>query len=484
MKAEQLVKTNKERLTDIIFVAYRIIIILTLITLLIPALNPANISELINDNMSLFTTGIDYQSLTGGITRAVNRGWVQESSFIILFISSMVIILSFAGAAAGACMSLGSLKLKRLANLISSISTVVGFLGLGGIYVAYLQVSDTSNVAKVGPHLPTAIFIIGGMLLLILFVSLLLLVLQPKPKETDVYELKQKYKLFLLMSPFVVLTFLFSYLQLWGWRYAFYDYKAGDTLSSDNFVGLKWFTYLFENAATRKDIVRVLINTLAMSGLGLATSWCAMAFAIFLCEIKNLRVRRLIQTFTTIPNFISWVMVYSFAFVLFSTEGLVSNIIVNNGGTAVNFLMDPSHTWLKMLAWGMWKGIGWSAIIYIAGISGIDQQLYEAATVDGAGRFQRMWHITVPGLMPTFMVLFLMQIAGVLTNGLDQYLVFRNPNNAASIEVLDLYVYRLGIGNGIIPLSTVIGMFKSVISVALLFIANKVSKAVRGSSII
>ncbi|MFT4143903.1 MAG: ABC transporter permease subunit, partial [Mobilitalea sp.] len=467
MKAEQLVKTSKERLADIFFIVYRFVIILTLITLLIPSINPANISELINDNMSLFTSGIDYQSLTAGITRAVNRDWVQESSFVILFLSSMVILLSFAGAAAGACMSLGSLKLKRLANLISSIGAAVGFLGLGGIYLAYTQVAETSNLEKVGPHLPTAFFIIGGLLLFILLLSILLLVLQPKAKEGDVYELKQKYKLFLLISPFVVLTFLFSYLQLWGWRYAFYDYKAGDTLSSDNFVAFKWFTYLFENAATRKDIVRVIINTLAMSGLGLATSWCAMAFAIFLCEIKSLRVRRLIQTFTTIPNFISWVMVYSFAFVLFSTEGLVSNIIVNSGGTAVNFLMDPSHTWLKMLAWGMWKGIGWSAIIYIAGISGIDQQLYEAATVDGAGRFQRMWHITVPGLMPTFMVLFLMQVAGVLTNGLDQYLVFRNPNNANYIEVLDLYVYRLGIRSGVIPLSTVVGMCKSIISVAL-----------------
>jgi putative aldouronate transport system permease protein len=225
-------------------------------------------------------------------------------------------------------------------------------------------------------------------------------------------------------------------------------------------------------------------NTFGMSGLGIATSWCAMAFAIFLCEIKNLRFRRLIQTLTTIPNFISWVMVYSFAFVLFSTEGLVSNLIVNNGGTAVNFLMNSEHMWLKMLAWGMWKGIGWSAIIYVAGISGIDQQLYEAATVDGAGRFQRMRHITVPGLLPTFLVLLLMQIAGILSNGLEQYLVFRNPNNKETIEVLDLYVYRLGIGSGIVPLSTVIGMFKSVVSVILLFIANKASKMIRGNSII
>lgn len=186
----------------------------------------------------------------------------------------------------------------------------------------------------------------------------------------------------------------------------------------------------------------------------------------------------------TIPNFISWVLVYSFACTIFATDGLISNLIVRNGGTAVNFLMNGDHIWLKMLAWGMWKGIGWSAIVYIAGISGIDQQLYEAATVDGAGRFQKMWHVTVPGLLPTFFVLFLMGVAGILSNGLDQYLVFENPNNTQDIKVLDLYVYKLGIDQGNIPISTVIGMVKSLVSVTLLFIANKLSKIIRGNTII
>ena len=140
--------------------------------------------------------------------------------------------------------------------------------------------------------------------------------------------------------------------------------------------------------------------------------------------------------------------------------------------------------WLKMLAWGMWKGLGWSAIIYIAAISGIDQSLFEAATVEGGGRFQKMWYVTVPSLSPTYMVLLLRSLANILTNGMDQYLVFSNAKNAASIEVLDLYVYNLGIGSGLIPLSTVIGMVKSLISVILLFSANGISKAVRGESIV
>lgn len=140
--------------------------------------------------------------------------------------------------------------------------------------------------------------------------------------------------------------------------------------------------------------------------------------------------------------------------------------------------------WLKMLAWGMWKGIGWSAIIYISGIAGIDQQLYEAATVDGAGRFQKMRHVTLPGLLPTYVVMLVMSIAGVLSNGMDQYLVFTNAMNKDMIEVLDLYVYNLGIGNGSIPLSTVVGMAKSIISVILLFVANGISKLIRGNGVV
>ena len=235
----------------------------------------------------------------------------------------------------------------------------------------------------------------------------------------------------------------------------------------------------------KKDILRVIKNTLAMSGLGILTSWVPMIFAIFLPEIKNNTFRRFVQTFTTISNFISWVLVYAIALAIFSTDGFINTFLKSVGNpVTTNYLMDSSHMWLKMLAWGMWKGLGWSAIIYIASISGIDQSLFEAATVDGAGRFQKMWYVTIPSLIPTYMVLLLMSVANILTNGMDQYLVFSNAKNSASIEVLDLYVYNLGIGSGLIPLSTVIGMVKSLISVILLFSANGISKAVRGESIV
>jgi putative aldouronate transport system permease protein len=292
-----------------------------------------------------------------------------------------------------------------------------------------------------------------------------------------------------MILPFVIMCFVFSYLPLWGWRYSFFDYKPGLGLSWDNFVGFKWFTFLFKNAATRSDIARVISNTLAMSGIGILTSFLPMAFAIFLTEIKFGKLRKLIQVASTIPNFISWVLVFTFAFALFSTDGFINSVLIDFGliKTGTNFLMSGDHIWLKMWAWGTWKGLGWGAVIYIAGISSIDQQLYEAATVDGAGRFKRIWHITVPGLIPTFCVLLLLSIAGILSNGMDQYFVFRNSANQKPIEVLDLYVYLLGLGSGgsgNIPLATVVGMMKSVISVTLLMGANRVSKLIRGESIV
>lgn len=489
-KEDGMNRTNTKNLeiVDKVYWILRALVLLSVVFLFIPGINPARISELIGRNLSLFTCSISYSSLVADFGRAFKKEWVDPSTMKMLYFSAVIIGVGVVGIAANGCMSLGNNKLRRLGNKFSIVGTILGILGLAGIYIAYLQVASTSNPAKVGP-----LFQIGGygaflvLYLVILGITIALQLLLPKGLKEDKYEMETKYKLFVMMLPFIILTFVFSYLPLWGWRYAFFDYKPGDTLSSSNYVGFKWFTELFKNPATVKDIVRVLKNTLAMSGLGIATSWCAVVFAIFLSEIKSARYRRFIQVFTTIPNFISWVLVYAIAFCIFSTDGFISSMLVNMGiwQEGTNMLMGGGHVWLKMLAWGMWKGLGWSAIIYIAAISGIDQQLYEAATVDGAGRFQKMWHITVPGLIPTYCVLLLMSVANVLSNGMEQYLVFKNATNMDSIQVLDLYIYTIGIvGKSAIPFTTVVGMMKSIISITLLFAANRISKMIRGESIV
>lgn len=479
-------KTRKEILSDKLYYLLRIAILLSVVFLFIPALNPTRISGLINKNLSLFTAGISYSSLTAEFGRAFKKGWVMESSIQILYVSAVAVCLGIVANAASGCMSLGNIKFKKLGNLISIIGCVVELAGMAGIYVAYSQVARTKKPKRVEPMFANSFWLIAAVLVLVLIFSIVQLVLLSKSKSEEKFEMETKFKLFLMFLPFIALSAVFSYLPLWGWRYAFFDYKVGDTLSMDKFVGFKWFTELVKNPATVRDIVNVLKNTLAMSGIGILTSWLPMAFAIFLCEMKNMKFRRFVQTFTTVPNFISWVLVYAIAFCIFSTDGFLSSLFVNMGiwEEGKNLLMNGDHMWIKMWAWGTWKGIGWSAIIYIAAISGIDQQLYEAATVDGAGRFQKMWHVTMPGLVPTFFVLLLMSVANILSNGMDQYLVFKNATNTTSIMVLDLYVYELGIGKGSIPLTTVVSMLKSIISVILLFGANGFSKLVRGESIV
>lgn len=479
-------KTKSESLSDKLYYPLRIAILLSVVFLFIPALNPTRISGLINKNLSLFTSGISYSSLTAEFGRAFKKGWVMESSIRVLYASAVAICLGIVANAVNGCMSLGNIKFRKLGNLISVIGCVFELAGMAGIYVAYSQVALTKKPKRVEPMFANSFWLITAVFVIILIFSIIQLVLLSKSKSEEKFEMETKFKLFLMFLPFIALSAVFSYLPLWGWRYAFFDYKVGDTLSMDKFVGFKWFTELVKNPATVRDIINVLKNTLAMSGIGILTSWLPMAFAIFLCEMKNMKFRRFVQTFTTVPNFISWVLVYAIAFCIFSTDGFLSSLFMNMGiwEEGKNLLMNGDHMWIKMWAWGTWKGIGWSAIIYIAAISGIDQQLYEAATVDGAGRFQKMWHVTMPGLIPTFFVLLLMSVANILSNGMDQYLVFKNATNTTSIMVLDLYVYELGIGKGSIPLTTVVSMLKSIISVILLFGANGFSKLVRGESIV
>lgn len=174
------------------------------------------------------------------------------------------------------------------------------------------------------------------------------------------------FKLFLLISPFLILSVLFSYLPLFGWVYAFYDYQPPIPLSQSEFVGLQWFKMMVQNPAQLQTIGQVLINTFAMSGLNILTSFFPLFFAIALNEIRAKWFRNLIQTLTTLPNFISWVLVYAVAFAMFSTTGMLNEMLQNLHiiSEPIKFLDSDSHTWLKMLLWGLWKGLGWGSIMY------------------------------------------------------------------------------------------------------------------------
>ena len=297
---------------------------------------------------------------------------------------------------------------------------------------------------------------------------------------------RRAFREFLLILPFVLLVAIFAYYPLYGWVYAFFDYKPPKPLAQSEFVGFKWFTNIVSNKIKTQEILRVLKNTFAMSGLSLLFSWFPMMFAVFLNEIKCVPFKKFVQTVTTLPNFISWVLVYSIAYSIFSSTGAVNSVLQDLGliNKPIMFLQSSEHIWFKMWLWLTWKNAGWAAIMYLAAISGIDEQLTEAARVDGASRWQVIWHITVPSLLPTYFVLVMISLANFLSNGMEQYYVFSNSFNKSSIEVLDLYVYNMAIGAGGYSISTAVSMLKSVVSVILLFTTNTISKAVRGEGFI
>ncbi len=290
-------------------------------------------------------------------------------------------------------------------------------------------------------------------------------------------------KLFLIALPFIVLVFMFSYVPLFGWVYSLFNYKPGIALSNTAFVGFKNFIEVAKNWV---DVSRVLKNTLGLGFLNILVSPLPVIVAVLLNEVRYAKFKKVVQITTTIPNFISWVIVFGMTFSIFSSEGLLNSVLLkmNLIISPANIIGNPDIVWQFQTALSIWKGLGWNCIIYLAAIACIDEELYGAAKVDGAGRFRCMWHITVPELMPTFVVLLLLSISNILGNGFEQYFVFRNSMVQDNIEVLDLYVYRLGIVTNQYSYAITIGMLKSVVSIILLFAANNIAKKIRGQSII
>lgn len=305
-----------------------------------------------------------------------------------------------------------------------------------------------------------------------------------KPRLLDTHSKKwESYKLFLYVLPCLIFIFIFKYLPLWGWSYAFFQYKPGRSLFDCAFVGLQNFTALFGNPIMRDNLLRVLRNTFGIQLLNYLLMPVPMLFAIFLSEIKSTKFQKAVQTLTTLPHFISWVIMFSLATSLFGNSGVVNSVLARFGAEGINILTTNSHVWLIQALLGLWKSLGWSAIIYFAAITGLDQEVYEAAMVDGASRWQKIRYITIPLLIPTFFVLLIMGIGNFLNSGIDQFLAFGNAMNKEYIEVLDLYVYNLGIGNGQISFSVAVGMMKSLVAVVLFACANFASKKIRGTSV-
>jgi putative aldouronate transport system permease protein len=292
-----------------------------------------------------------------------------------------------------------------------------------------------------------------------------------------------KITLVMMAAPCLILLLAFYYVPLYGWIYAFFDYKVGYNLWNLPFIGLKYF----KQALSDTSSLRVLRNTFIMSFFSLALSPVAPMFAICLSELRSSRFQKTIQTMTTLPHFMSWIITYSVFFFLFSADnGIVNKVLLGLGliKNATNILADGNIVWVFQAMVGLWKGLGFGAVIYFASLAGIDPELYDAANVDGAGRAQRIIHITIPGLVPTYLTLLLINIGFILSNGFDQYYVFSNAAIMDKIEVLDLYIYNVGFYLNNYPLSTSLGVLKIIFSMSFLLFFNMISKILRGQSIV
>ena len=278
----------------------------------------------------------------------------------------------------------------------------------------------------------------------------------------------------------MIMVLMFNYIPIGGWIISFYDYRPGRPLFDNQWVGFKFFELFF----TDRKVLQVIQNTLIFSAISFCTSPLPMIFAICLNEIQSAKFRKVAQTVTTLPHFVSWVIVYSLFFALFSVDGVVNEVLKLLGSDVqTNVLQNNDIVYLFQTLVGQWKGLGWGAIIYIAALAGIDQELYEAAAIDGAGRFKSAIHITLPGIMPTFITLLMLNISNLINTGYEQYYVFKNSVTYDKLEVLDLYIYKQGLQLFDYSYSTAVGMVKSVISIVLLTCANVLSKKVRGNSI-
>ena len=289
-------------------------------------------------------------------------------------------------------------------------------------------------------------------------------------------------KLFLLLLPFLVLVFCIYYIPLFGWIYSVTDYVPGKKFANLKFIGLDSYRMITMDGG---GFFNALKNTLIYSSLALLCTPLPMFLAIMITQVKNSKVRRIIQTITSFPNFISWVLMYSAVFLICaSTDSALNTLVTSLGGAAYNMLGDKDNAYLIQTCLGIYKTIGYTAIIYIASISGISAEFYEAAQLDGAGRWKQIIHITIPLLMPTFLVMFLLQVGNLLNNGFEQFYIFQTSLTQARLEVIDTYTYRMGIQLGNYSYSTAVSVMKSVISITLLFITNGIAKKIRGESII
>lgn len=304
--------------------------------------------------------------------------------------------------------------------------------------------------------------------------------------------LLQQKILIIFLLPAIILTFIFNYVPMFGLVIAFQDYEILKGFFHSDFIGLANFREFFQTP----DFYDALENTIFINLICLVIVFpLPIIFAVMLNELVSVKLKKTIQTITYLPYFISWVVVGGLFYKLLESEtGIVNVLLGYMGMDNITFFRDPEYFWFIIIFATIWKGIGWNSILYLSAINSIDPHLYEAAEVDGANRFQRMFHITLPGIMGTAAFLFILTVGsimngsggagGSLAPNFEAFWNFRNALVSSKSDVLDIYVYQQGVQGAHYSYATAIGIFQSIMSLGLLFLTNTMIKKWRGEALI
>lgn len=296
-----------------------------------------------------------------------------------------------------------------------------------------------------------------------------------------VKQIRPHWEMYVLLLPGILFMLLFKYTPMYGVLIAFQDFNIFSGIGDSPWVGLQQFEKLFQSS----EFAQVLINTLLISFYKIVLLFpLPILIALLLNEVRVLWFKKMVQTIVYLPHFLSWVIISSlFVTILSPSGGMVNELIKMFSGTPIAFFTDNSVFRSLVVFTAGWKEAGWNAIIFIAAIAGIEQEQYEAAEIDGAGRIQQMIHITLPGILPTIVLMFILRIGNVLEAGTEQILTMYNPIVYETGDVIGTYVYRMGLGKLDYSFSTAVGLFNSVVGFLLVILGNQLSKKLLKRSI-
>lgn len=294
--------------------------------------------------------------------------------------------------------------------------------------------------------------------------------------------MKRNWQYYLLLLVPVIYYVIFRYIPMAGNIIAFRRYRAGHSIFGDEWSGLKYFKQFIGD----KTFWRAFFNTLILNVSYLLVRFpLTLIFALLLNEIKNMRWKKFVQTVSYLPHFISMVIVTGMIRELVSTSGPINAIIQHFGGNTVSFIAQAEWFAPIFVISGVWQSLGWGTILYLAAIASINPSLYEAAEVDGANHFQRVWHVTIPCILPTITTLLILDIGGLVGSGgaFEKVFLLYNPMTYKTADIISTYVFRLGLGSGNYSYATAVNLFEALLNLFLLTTANKISKKVTGSGL-